>query len=205
MRTRVDVLSLTMKPMTARIAGVLGRDQDRARWEQGAAQLAERLRQELWDPHAGIFWAKKAGQRIDVRTPFNLFPLLTGSLPQEIVRRLVAHLTDPKQFWPRYPVPTVALNDVKHDPDQMWRGPTWVNVNYLLIDGLQRCGYAELARELRRRTLEMVMSQPDIAEYYNPHSGQSVAQAASIYGWSAALFIDLAIRASREESNNGQA
>jgi len=189
----------------ARIAGVLGRDQDRARWEQGAAQLAERLRQELWDPHAGIFWAKKAGQRIDVRTPFNLFPLLTGSLPQEIVRRLVAHLTDPKQFWPRYPVPTVALNDVKHDPDQMWRGPTWVNVNYLLIDGLQRCGYAELARELRRRTLEMVMSQPDIAEYYNPHSGQSVAQAASIYGWSAALFIDLAIRASREESNNGQA
>jgi putative isomerase len=42
-------------------------------------------------------------------TPFNLFPLLTGRMPAAINRRLLARLTDPAQFWPAYPVPTVSL------------------------------------------------------------------------------------------------
>ncbi len=84
-----------------------------------------------------------------MRTPFNLFPLLTGQLPAAISRRLVDHLTDTHQFWSRYPVPSVAMDDPKYDPFQMWRGPTWVNINYLLIEGLMRSGYGDLARDLR--------------------------------------------------------
>ncbi len=74
-------------------------------------------------------------------TPFNLFPLITGRMPQAIADRLVQHLTDPTEFWTSYPVPSVALNDPKFNPLQMWRGPTWANINYLLIDGLFRSGY----------------------------------------------------------------
>jgi glycogen debranching enzyme len=112
--------------------------------------------------------------------------------------RLVTHLTDPRQFWPRYPVPTVSLDDPKFDPLQMWRGPTWVNVNYLLIEGLTRAGYADLARELRRRTLDLIASRGDIYEYYHPQTGVNPPKAASIFGWSAAVYIDLAIQASQE-------
>ena len=101
-------------------------------------------------------------------------------------------------FWTRYPVPTVAVDDPKYDPHQMWRGPTWVNVNYLLIEGLNRCGYAELARDLRRRTLELMGQQEDIYEYYHPESGINPPKAAPIFGWSSAIYIDLAIQASQE-------
>ena len=89
--------------------------------------------------------ARRTDARVNVRTPFNLFPLMTGRLPEHVTRRLVEHLTDEKEFWSRYPLPTVALNDPKFDPLTMWRGPTWVNVNYLLIEGLQRTGYVDLA------------------------------------------------------------
>jgi glycogen debranching enzyme len=112
---------------------------------------------------------------------------------------LVQHLTDPSEFWTRFPLPSVAANDPKFDPQQMWRGPTWANINYLMIEGLFRSGYGELAKELRRRTLDLLLGQNDFFEYYNPLTGQNPPKAAPIYGWSAALFIDMAIQASNEE------
>jgi glycogen debranching enzyme len=128
-----------------------------------------------------------------VRTPFNLLPLITGRLPAGITSRLISHLT--REFWPRYPIPTVAIDDACYNPNVMWRGPTWININYLFIDGLQRIGQAELARELRHRTLELICRHADIYEYYNPETGANPAGAASTFGWSAALFIDLALQA----------
>jgi hypothetical protein len=188
----------------AKIAAAIGQTDDAHMWSQRAEAMAERMIRQAWDPSAGLFWARRAVSeaRIDVRTPFNLLPLLTGRMPPEIAARLVAHLTDPAQFWPRYPVPSVALDDSKYNPTQMWRGPTWVNVNYLLIEGLGRSGYPELARELRQRTLEMICGQDDIYEYYHPQLGTNPPNAASIFGWSAAVFIDLAIQAAQDTASS---
>jgi putative isomerase len=110
----------------------------------------------------------------------------------------VAHLTNPKEFWPRYPIPSVALDDPKYDPNQMWRGPTWVNVNYLMIEGLWRNGFRDQARKLRRATLEMIGEHNDIYEYYHPETGEKPPDAASIFGWSSAIFIDLAIQETQD-------
>lgn len=184
----------------SRIAFAIGAADDGAQWAQRAEAQAARMLRWLWDEDAGLFWAKRPAHdaRVDVRTPFNLFPLMTGRLPENVTRRLVAHLTDEHEFWSRYPLPTVALNDPKFDPLTMWRGPTWVNVNYLLIEGLQRTGYIDLARELRRRTLDLICLHDDIYEYYQPQTGAVPPKAASIFGWSSAVFIDLAIQAARD-------
>jgi putative isomerase len=188
-----------------RMAGVIGAAEQAGRWEQRAQGVADRMLEQMWDKEAGLFWAcHPAGRkRINVRTPFSLFPMLTGRMPAAVNQRLIAHLTDEHEFWPRYPVPTVALNDPKYDSLTMWRGPTWVNVNYLLIEGLQRAGYAPLASELRRRTLEMMLGDKDIYEYYQPETGDGPPLAASTFGWSSALFIEMAIEASREAERDG--
>ncbi len=185
----------------AKIAHVLGAEQDAARWAQRADAQAARMVRWMWDENAGMFWANRPnhGARVTVRTPFSLFPLLTGRLPRDINQRLIQHLTDEQEFWPPYPLPTVALNDPKFNPQQMWRGPTWMNVNYLMIEGLQRTGYDAIARELRRRTLDLLCRHDDIYEYYHPLTGEVPPKAASIFGWSAAVFIDLAIQAKSDE------
>jgi putative isomerase len=182
------------------MAEVIGAPGEAERWAAQAQSLAERMLAQMWDPAAGLFWASRPPerQRVNVRTPFNLFPLLTGRMPAEVNERLVKHLTDPRTFWPLYPVPTVALDDPKYDPQTMWRGPTWVNVNYLLIEGLRRTGYAAEARALRRRTLAMMLGDKDIFEYYAPETGEGPPKAAPTFGWSAALFIELAIEDSQE-------
>jgi hypothetical protein len=50
-------------------------------------------------------------------------------------------------------VPSVALDNPKWSTD-MWRGSTWLNFNYLIMLGLQRQGYDDLADALRTRTID---------------------------------------------------
>lgn len=183
----------------ATMAGILGLPNEAEQWRDKAQSLAEKIIAHFWDEEAGVFWATHNHHPIRVLTPFNLYPLLTGRMPREIVERLVAHLKDPNEFWSAYPIPTVALNDPKFDASRMWRGPTWVNINYLFIEGLVRSGYDDLARELRDKTLTLLMRHNDIYEYYDPRTGIPPPHSASIFGWSSAIFVDLAIKASRGE------
>jgi glycogen debranching enzyme len=182
-----------------RMAEVIGARDEAQMWKDRARDMVERMLRVEWDGEAGLFWARRNGERVHVRTPFNLFPLLTGQLPADIAKRLVDHLTDERQFWSRYPVPSVAMDDPKYNPFQMWRGPTWVNINYLLIEGLLHSGYPELASDLRRRTLDLINGRDDIYEYYHPESGENPPLAAATFGWSSAVFIDLAIQAAQEQ------
>jgi putative isomerase len=180
----------------AKIAQVIGEEDQARMWKERAAKLAQRMIAEMWDDKVGLFWARKDKRQIQTRTPFSIFPFMTGRLPVQMTDRLIAHLTDENQFWPRYPVPSVALNDPKYDPQQMWRGPTWVNINYLIIEGLLKTGYHKIAQDLRDRTLDLIGNHKDIYEYYHPQTGEIPPKAAAIFGWSSAVFIDLAIQAS---------
>jgi glycogen debranching enzyme len=183
----------------AKIADILGLDDDAARWRAHAQALTDKIISHFWDETAGVFWATRDHQPIRVLTPFNLYPLLTGRLPRHLADRLVRHLLSKEEFWTQYPLPTVARNDHKYNPIRMWRGPTWVNINYLFIEGLARYGRQDLARLLRDKTLELLMRHNDLYEYYHPETGDPPPNAASVFGWSSAVFIDLAIKASRGE------
>ncbi|MBC8076764.1 MAG: hypothetical protein H7Y32_11870 [Chloroflexales bacterium] len=183
----------------AKMARLLGHDREALMWERKAQTLARRMVEHFYDADAGLFWFQKEHQRIDVLTPFSLYPLWTGKLDRAINDRLVAHLTNPASFWANHPLPTVALNDPKYDAAQMWRGPVWININYIFVEALQRSGYPKLAGDLAERTMRLVMGQNDIYEYYDPTTGLAPPKAAPMFGWSAACFIDLAIRTSRGE------
>jgi glycogen debranching enzyme len=177
----------------ARIAEILGKPEKANMWRNKAAELLKRMIKQLWDEDAGLFRAKHNEVSIPVTTPFNLYPLWTGQLPQDIVRRLLVHLKDPAKFQGRFGLPTVAFNDPAHNPDKMWRGPVWANVNYFFVEALQKIGEQQLANELCDKTLNLIASQADIREYYNSRTGEPPSSAAPIFGWSAAVFIDLAL------------
>jgi glycogen debranching enzyme len=182
----------------ATIADIIGKaDEARAQRERAKA-LIDAMMTHLWDEERGCFNALRGDERVPVFTPFHLLPLWLDGLPQHVYDRMIAHLTDPAKFWTRFPLPTVAVDDPHFDPLQMWRGPTWVNINYLFVDALQRRGYPDLARDLRRKSLELVMMHDDIYEYYNPFNGERPPKAAPIFGWTSAVFIDMALQETRE-------
>ena len=179
----------------ARIAEVLGKPDEAAAWAAKAEALTRRLVELRWDAGLKRFHAVGPnGEPLGVRTLFNLFPLITGRLPEDITHDLVEQLTDPSSFWAPFPAATVALDDPAFDPKDMWRGPTWMPTNYLLVDGLLRCGFPELARELRRRSLELLARHPDFYEYYDPLTGEAPPKAYPFMGWSAALLIEFVLQ-----------
>jgi hypothetical protein len=71
------------------------------------------------------------------------------------------------------------------------------------VEGLARAGYHDLAGKLRRRTLEMMLGDKDIYEYYEPETGDGPPKAASTFGWSSALFIEMAIEESTADPAAG--
>jgi glycogen debranching enzyme len=187
---QMDVLAI--------MAQAMGLEKDAAMWRRRAQSIVRRMMEDFWDEKAGLFQALHEEQPIPVVTPFNLFPLWTGRLSEPVQARLIGHLTNPEEFWGEYVLPTVARNDPHYDAETMWRGPIWANVNYFFIEALKKAGRPELAKELRDKTLNLVMNQSGIFEYYSAETGEPPAKAASIFGWTAAIFIDLALEATAE-------
>ena len=125
-------------------------------------------------------------------TVVDLLPLLTGALPRDVAVSLAMELENAATFGSPRPVPTVALDDPDFSAERMWRGPTWVNTNWLIVEGLLRSGFPDAAARLAEKTLGLVGS--GAFEYYNPLTGARPPRAASMFSWTAALFIDLAVR-----------
>jgi putative isomerase len=180
----------------AEISEILGIEFEAGMWRRRAAAIVKRMIKDMWDEESGLFHALHEEQPIAVVTPFNLYPLWTGQLPDHIRERLLAHLTNPDEFWGEYSLPSVAYNDPNFDPLTMWRGPVWVNINYFFVEALRQIGEPDLADQLRDKTLDLIMSHNSIYEYYNALTGEPPGTAADIFGWTAAVFIDLAIQAS---------
>src|SRR5579859_177420 len=188
----------------ARIAELIGLRNEAKQHRANAKDWGKRIVSVLWNQEKGLFDSLHNGVPVEALTPFSLLPLWTGLLSADKVQRLVHHLSDPETFWPKWPLPTVALNDPKFDAQMMWRGPTWANINYLFVEALQRTGQEDLAGALRRKTLEMIMGHSDIYEYYNPLTGNHPPKAAPIFGWSSAVFIDLAIQETEKLHGTGR-
>lgn len=101
-----------------------------------------------------------------------LLPLYAGIPSPERAAKLVRRLLDPEGFWGPVGVRTLAKNSpffhqaprvMLYDPRRgepgpvsNWSGPIWVLSNYYLARGLERYGEVERARELDRKTLELL-------------------------------------------------
>ncbi len=181
----------------AQIATIIGKTDDAVRYMNMGAELVNDMVKHLWDEKSGMFKALRNGEFISTLTPFNLLPLLTTKLPTRITERVVQNLMNPELFWTPYPLSTVAIGDQDFDPTQMWRGPVWININYMFIEALELNNQFELATQLRRKTLDLIMMHDDIYEYYHPMTGEHPPKAAPMFGWSAALFIQLALDETR--------
>ncbi|MGC9334223.1 MAG: MGH1-like glycoside hydrolase domain-containing protein, partial [Anaerolineae bacterium] len=182
----------------AMMAEALAMQSEADMWRRRSAAIVQRMIEDFWDEESGFFRALHNNEPIEVTTPFNLYPLWTGQLPDAIRDRLIGHLTDPQKFWGDIVIPSVARDDPHYDPDTMWRGPVWANINYIFVEALRQMGKHELAQELRDKTLKLIMDQLGMHEYYNSETGEPPTTAADAFGWTAAVFIDLAIQASTE-------
>jgi glycogen debranching enzyme len=116
-----------------------------------------------------------------------LLPLYAGTIPKQKAERLVELLNSRKWFKTVYPIPSVPVNSPDFDPFKYWQGPSWVNTNWLIIEGLKNYGFKDEAEDLKQKTLKMV-EVSGLSEYFNPLTGEPAG--AANFSWTAALIID---------------
>jgi neutral trehalase len=150
----------------------------------------EKALEQLWDPYTNQYYSRDFITHKLLKTPSiaTLMPLYAGTVSEERAAKLVKLIEDERQFGPAYPLPSVPLNSDYFSPKRYWQGPSWVNTNWLIIDGLERYGYKDHAAALRESTIEMV-NKSGCSEYFNPITGEAVG--APDFSWTAALTIDM--------------
>jgi len=146
----------------------------------------------LWDDASGTYCSRDAVSARLVRSPTiaTFLPLWAGTPDDGRVARLLASLQTAHGSWPAFPVPSVPLDAAAYQETRYWKGPTWVNTNWAIVQGLRAQGADALADELRARTLAMVHDH-GFAEYFSARTGEP--HGARDFSWTAALTIDLAM------------
>lgn len=153
-------------------------------------EKSEHALESLWDEYAGSYWSRDFITHRLLKQPSiaSLMPLYAGSISQERAELLVRQLENDHIFGPAYPVPSVPLDSPSFDPERYWQGPSWMNTNWLIIEGLKRYGFKDHAAALTETSLEMVR-QSGFAEYFDPNTGEPLG--AHNFSWTAALVLDL--------------
>lgn len=150
----------------------------------------EQAFEELWDMYSAQYYSRDFITHNLLKTPSiaTFLPLYAGHIDKDRAEKLVRLLENEHSFGPAYPVPSVPLNSFWFHRKLYWQGPTWVNMNWLIIDGLERYGFKDHAEALRESTLEMV-KKSGFYEYFDPVDASPAGVAD--FSWTAALTIDL--------------
>ncbi len=175
----------------AEIARALG--EDPAPFEAWAAATTEAMNEKLWDEGHGIYldYDLRAGEQIDVHVAGGFTPLYAGVPDGERAMQLFEALNS-HAFCALseecYAVPSYDRGGEAFSPARYWRGPVWINMNWLIYQGLRRYGFDEYARKVRQAVIELPQTI-GFYEYFDPEGGKGYG--ASDFSWTAALVLEV--------------
>lgn len=152
-------------------------------------ELTRKAFEELWDPYTESYYPRDFVTHKLIKEPSveALLPLYAGCISEERAAVLVKSLENSHMFGPAHPVPSVPLNSPWFNADRYWQGPTWLNINWLVADGLRRYGYKDHAEALIESSIELVQDG-HFNEYFNPLTGEPLG--AQNFSWTAAVALD---------------
>jgi neutral trehalase len=197
------------------LAGILGFIGEARHWRMEHDRMCRLIGQRLWSDRHQFFvdYDLDRGCQSDVLASSGFLPLICGAATPEQARLLREHLRNPATFGSPLPVPSVAANNPGYAKD-MWRGPVWVNLNWLIAHGFERYGYHDDAGRIREETLAEIERQhrqygtlfeffDDRREVPPPQLLRKGRLAPEVsfyhqvfhdYGWTATLYVDLALQ-----------
>jgi len=145
--------------------------------------------EELWDETSGLYLSRnfQTQKHAKAISAASFLPLFAGSISKERAKMLVEHLTS-AAWWPKFPVPTSPMGSKYFNANRYWQGPSWINLNWLIIKGLKSYGFNNEADQLRQASIRLVKNV-GFHEYFNALDGKGLG--IDTFSWTAALAIDL--------------
>jgi len=178
----------------ARLSEVLGSSSDQA--TEWFRQTSTAIQSKLWSARDNTFYSydRNADHLLKDDTITGLHALYGSAATSEQARAMIdGQLLSAQKFWPAQglPIPTTAVDSHWFNPENYWLGPVWVNTNWMVSEGLDTYGRADLATAVREATLTLV-ERSGFREYFHPVTGEGYGT--DSFSWSAALTLDLLAR-----------
>ena len=140
--------------------------------------LSKYIKENLWDEKSGFLYDLHADGNLGTMKSIGAFwALQAETLDKGQLDKLVNHLKDETTFNRRFPVPSLSADDPKYQEDgRYWQGGVWAPANFMVIKGLQKNGYNDLAYEIAKRhhdqILEVFKNTGTFWEYYAPEKAE---------------------------------
>jgi glycogen debranching enzyme len=134
----------------------------------------------------------RTGAVLTAETIAGFAPLICGGLDSAAEDRMLELLSS--TAWTghsdlRHPViPTTSPHSAAFRPRTYWRGPSWPVMNWFFAWMLRRRGLVDMATQLRSACLDE-LSSGELAEYYQPVTGEPLGSMDQ--SWTAAAALDL--------------
>ena len=177
----------------AKIARILGNDEDGRRFTADYERIKATMRQKLWNEkdeiYENLYWDGHFSNRL---SPTNFYPMLAGvATPDQAGRMVQEHLLNPKEFWGTYVIPTIARNDPVFSDQFYWRGDIWGPTNYLVYEGLSRYGEDEVALTFAEKSYDLFMTDWHANQHTNEqyYAWGGSAGGDKHYTWGALLLL----------------
>ncbi len=135
---------------------LLGRDAQAGHFRAEAERLAGLVQDNCWDESTGFYYdrdAETGALRTFAKHAGAFVPMFMGLCTTEQAAQMVAHLTNPEEFWTELPVPVISRDTPDYSPQGYWSGRAWPPTNFFVLRALLSYGYLDIADELLRRWL----------------------------------------------------
>lgn len=135
------------------IAKEIGEVKDIPMYEDFHAEVKAALNNNCWNASDGFYYDLGEGQQIP-RKHIGMYWTLLGELvPQERMDDFLAHLSNPKEFYRKTPLPALSADDPDYKGwGDYWLGGVWAPTSYMVLKGLTKVGKNELAQDLAEKT-----------------------------------------------------
>ena len=142
----------------------------------------------LYKKKKGVFtnYDLKNKKEISVPSITNYFILFADLKNQFINKKIIKNLKKHNKE-KRYLFSSIKPNYNKFEEKRYWRGPVWINCNWIIYQGLKNKD-KKFADKIKETTINLIRKS-GFYEYYSCKTGKAFG--ASNFSWTASLFIDL--------------
>ncbi len=168
--------------------------QESAEVKEWAEATSGAISGRLWCPECKQFesFDMAGGRLIHSATAAGFLPLFAGAASREQGRTLFETL-DSVAFCALhqgncFTIPNYDMTREDFDSGNYWRGPVWININWMVSKGLKDYGYREKADAMKRDIIQLPI-RFGFHEYFDSRTGKGYGSDG--FSWTAALFLDL--------------
>ncbi|EON61568.1 mannosyl-oligosaccharide glucosidase [Coniosporium apollinis CBS 100218] len=181
----VDLVSWVgmMTRSLAEIAGVLGEEEDEAEFRGYETAILRNIDDLHWSEEAKTYCdatidAYEESTHVCHKGYLSVFPFLTGLLPPDSPRlgAVLDLLADPQELWSPHGLRSLSQRDEFFGTgENYWRGPVWVNMNYLAVERLLNLAQAKGPHQKRATKLYMSLRKNLVETVYKSWEGTGFA------------------------------